>query len=248
MCKSSDKNEGGITIYGIRRNDIAPPALSNCTRIPFQEAAMSGPFTLAPLPWDEDALAPHISGRTISFHYGKHHKKYVDTLNELVAGTAYAQMTLDAVVRATADAAAGSKEKKIFDNAAQAWNHDFYWRSLTPKSNRPTGTLAAAIERDFGDRLADKLAEEGTAQFGSGWVWLVSKDGKLAVEKTHDAMTPMAKGATCLLCIDVWEHAYYLDYQNERPKYLKTVLDKIVNWDFAAQNLASTGSRPLAAE
>jgi superoxide dismutase, Fe-Mn family len=200
---------------------------------------MSGPFKLQPLPWNEDALAPTISARTIEFHYHKHHKTYVDTLNELVEGTRYADMPLEEVVRATAGKDT-EKEKKIFHNAGQVWNHDFYWRSLAPKSGEPTGALAKAIERDFGDvdSLVEKLAEAGKEQFGSGWAWLVSKRGKLSIEKTGNAGDPMAQGINCLLALDVWEHAYYLDYQNERPKYLEKVLAKLLNWEFAAENLA----------
>jgi superoxide dismutase, Fe-Mn family len=199
---------------------------------------MSGPFTLKSLPWNEDALEPVISARTIGFHYHKHHKTYVDTLNGLVEGTRYADMPLEEVVRATAGKDT-EKEKKIFHNAGQVWNHDFYWRSLAPKSGDPTGALAKAIERDFGDvkTLTEKLAEAGKEQFGSGWAWLVSKRGKLSIEKTGNAGDPMAQGINCLLALDVWEHAYYLDYQNERPKYLEKVLAKLLNWDFASENL-----------
>ena len=197
---------------------------------------MSAPFTLAPLPWDQAALEPVISAKTISFHYGKHHQTYVDTLNKLVDGTPYADKKLEEIVRDTAGAAA---DKKIFNNAAQVWNHDFYWRSLTPNKTEASGKLASAIARDFGGtaELVAKLAEAGKDQFGSGWAWLVSKDGKLSVEKTGNAETPMARGINCLLTVDVWEHAYYLDYQNARPKYLEAVLGKLLNWEFAAENL-----------
>jgi superoxide dismutase, Fe-Mn family len=200
---------------------------------------MTSPFTLAPLPWDETALEPTVSARTIGFHYHKHHKTYVETLNKLVQGTPFADAKLEDIVRKTAAARDGSDEKKIFNNAGQVWNHDFYWRSLTPRTVKPSGTLLHAIERDFGslDALTEKLATQGKEQFGSGWVWLVSKGGALSVEKTTNAATPMAQGVNCLLTLDVWEHAYYLDYQNERPKYLESVLKKIVNWDFAAENL-----------
>ena len=199
---------------------------------------MTGPFKLAPLPWEEAALAPTISANTISFHYHKHHQTYVDTLNKLVEKTKFADMKLEQIIQATAGAAE-EKEKKIFNNAAQVWNHDFYWRSLTPDKTEPSGKLASAIARDFGDvsTLIAQLAEAGKNQFGSGWAWLVSKDGKLGIEKTPNAQTPMAKGVNCLLTIDVWEHAYYLDYQNARPKYLESVLGKILNWDYAAENL-----------
>jgi len=199
---------------------------------------MSAPFKLAPLPYDPSALEPVISARTLSFHYGKHHQTYVDTLNKLVAGTPYADMTLEKIVAATAKAAAPA-DKKIFNNAAQIWNHDFYWHSLSPVKTAPTGKLASAIARDFGStaELIARLAEAGKDQFGSGWAWLVSKGGTLAVEKTGNAATPMSEGTNCLLTIDVWEHAYYLYYQNARPKYLEAVLEQLLNWNTAAANL-----------
>ena len=202
---------------------------------------MAAPFTLSPLPWDEAALEPVISKRTIGFHYHKHHHAYVETLNKLVKDTKYADMALQDVVRASFQAMdRDDAAKKIFNNAGQVWNHDFYWRSLTPKQEKPSGDLAKAIERDFGDtkELIAQLAEAGKTQFGSGWAWLVSKGGKLSVEKTANAVDPMAKGMNCLLTVDVWEHAYYLDYQNERPRYLESVLGKLLNWQYAAENLS----------
>ena len=204
---------------------------------------MSAPFTLAPLPWDEKALEPVISSNTISFHYHKHHKTYVDTLNTLVAGTKFADMPLEKIVAATAESD-DAKEKTIFNNAGQVWNHDFYWRSLSGAKTEASAKLHSAIARDFGstEDLIAKLVDAGKTQFGSGWAWLVSKDGKLAVEKTPNAMTPMAKGTNCLLTVDVWEHAYYLDYQNLRPKYLEAVLGKIINWNFASENLEKEGN------
>jgi Fe-Mn family superoxide dismutase len=210
------------------------------------EVSMTGPFSLAPLPWDEEALQPIIAANTIAFHYHKHHQTYVDTLNKLVAKTRFADMKLEEIIRATA---ADDKEKKIFNNAGQVWNHDFYWRSLTPSRTTPDGKLAGAIARDFGEvaSLIAALAEAGKDQFGSGWVWLVSQDGKLKVEKTPNAESPMARGVNCLLTIDVWEHAYYLDYQNARPKYLEAVLDRLINWDFASENLAKEGRAVRAA-
>ena len=209
---------------------------------------MASPFKQSPLPWAEDSLAPTISAETIQYHYHKHHAAYVKTLNELVEGTRFADMKLEEIVRATVNAKDGTEEKKIFNNAGQVWNHDFYWRSLTPKSHKPAGDLAKAIERDFGstDKLIEELAKAGKEQFGSGWAWLVSKEGKLAVDKTSNAIDPMAKGINCLLTVDVWEHAYYIDYRNERPKYLEAVLGKLLNWDFAAQNLAQE-SHPVRA-
>ena len=163
----------------------------------------------------------------------------MDTLNKLVEKTRYADMKLEEIVKATAGAS-DDKDKKIFNNAGQVWNHDFYWRSLTPARTEPGGKLASAIAASFGDTsaLIAELAEAGKNQFGSGWAWLVSADGKLKVEKTPNAENPMAKGVNCLLTVDVWEHAYYLDYQNARPKYLEAVLGKILNWEYAAENLA----------
>jgi Fe-Mn family superoxide dismutase len=199
---------------------------------------MTGSFNLAPLPFGDAALEPAISSRTLSFHYYKHHQAYVDTLNALVEKTKFADMKLEKIIQATVKPV-DEKERKIFDNAAQVWNHDFYWRSLSPAKTKPSGDLASAIARDFGSTasLIAQLAEAGKNQFGSGWAWLVSKYGKLSVEKTSNAMTPMAKAINCLLAIDVWEHAYYLDYQNARPKYLEAVLANILNWDHAAENL-----------
>jgi Fe-Mn family superoxide dismutase len=199
---------------------------------------MAGPFTLKPLPWAEEALAPTISARTISFHYRKHHKAYVEKLNKLVGGTRFADMPLEQVVRATANGK-DTNDKQIFNNAGQVWNHDFYWRSLAPEASRPGGKLQDCIARDFGgaEKLIEQLAEAGKTQFGSGWAWLCSQHGKLTVEKTPNAENPMAKGINCLLTLDVWEHAYYLDYQNERPRYLQEVLGKLLNWEFAAENL-----------
>lgn len=199
---------------------------------------MPAPFKLAPLPWREDALAPTISAHTIGFHYHKHHQAYVDMLNKLVEGTIYADLKLEQIVQKT-HGASDVKDRLIFNNAAQVWNHDFYWRSLSPAKTEPDAKLRSAIEAAFGstDKLVAQLADAGKTQFGSGWAWLVSKNGKLSVEKTPNAETPMAKGINCLLTVDVWEHAYYLDYQNARPKYLEAVLGQLLNWEFAAENL-----------
>jgi len=198
---------------------------------------MAKPFELSPLPYDESALAPAISARTVEFHYRKHHKTYVETLNKLVADTRYADMKLEQIVRTTA-ARQTEKDKKIFNNAGQVWNHDFYWRSLSPRPTEPSGRLLQAVERDFGnlDELLKQFTEAGRDQFGSGWAWLVSKGGKLSIAKTGNAVDPMADHVNCLLTVDVWEHAYYLDYQNKRAKYLEAALGKL-NWDFAAENL-----------
>lgn len=199
---------------------------------------MSGPFTLSPLPFEESALEPVISRKTLSFHYGKHHAAYVEKLNGLVKGTCYADMKLEDVVKETHHVKSGG-DKAIFNNAGQVWNHDFYWRSLSPNSAKPAGALKDAIDTYGGEKkLIEDIAAGGVAQFGSGWVWLTSENGAIRIEKTANAETPMARGVNCLVALDVWEHAYYLDYQNARAKYLNEVLARILNWDFAAENLA----------
>lgn len=195
------------------------------------------PHALLRLPYPEDALAPVISARTVALHHGKHHKGYVDKTNELIGGTEFEGQALERIVLATA----GKPEhKELFNNAAQAWNHAFYWRSLKPRGGgAPSGALAEKIESMGGlDALKKKLATAGVKQFGSGWVWLVSDGKGLSVVSTSNAEVPFTKGSTPLLTIDVWEHAYYVDYQNRRPDYLQAVIDKLINWDFAAENLA----------
>jgi len=193
---------------------------------------------LPPLPYAESALDPVISATTLGFHYGKHHKGYVDNLNKLVAGTEFAELTLEKIIAATA----GKVDKTaIFNNAAQAWNHTFYWRSLMPKGGgEPPAVLKQKIEASFGtlDACRKELATAATTQFGSGWAWLVLDGDKLKVVKTGNADSPLTKGMKPLLTIDVWEHAYYLDYQNRRADYVATVLDKLISWSFAAGNLA----------
>jgi len=189
------------------------------------------------LPYAENALAPTISSNTLSFHHGKHHKGYVDTLNKLIADTPYAEMSLEQIVRATA----GKADKvAIFNNAAQAWNHSFYWRSLTPNGGgEPPAAMKPLIEAAFGgtDDCKTALATAATKRFGSGWVWLVLEGGKLKVVDTGNADAPIAQGQKPLLTIDVWEHAYYLDYQNRRVDHVKAVLQELINWGFAAENL-----------
>jgi superoxide dismutase, Fe-Mn family len=203
-------------------------------------AQASGPFSLPPLPYPEDALAPVISAMTIGFHYGKHHRAYVDNLNKAVAGTDLTGQSLVDIVKATA---ADPARVAIFNNAAQDWNHTFYWNSMRPQGGGPpTGTIADHIKDSFGDytKFRQEFATAAVTQFGSGWAWLVQDhDKKLKVIKTANADTPMARGITCLLTCDVWEHAYYLDYQNRRPDYVNAWLDKLVNWDFAAHQLAA---------
>ena len=199
------------------------------------------PFTLPKLPYADDALAPVISANTISFHYGKHHATYVKVLNELIAGTAYEALSMEEiVVRSATDKDAAAK--KIFNNAAQSWNHEFYWHSMTPKGGAPTGKIKDALEKDFGglDAFKKAFTQAAVGQFGSGWAWLVKgKDGALKIETTSNADTPIAHGGTPLLVADVWEHAYYLDFQNRRPDHVTAWLDKLANWSFAEKNLAA---------
>jgi Fe-Mn family superoxide dismutase len=195
-------------------------------------------FTLPPLPFAEGALAPVISANTLGFHYGKHHKAYVDNLNNLVKGGEFEGQSLEAIIKATA----GKADKAgVFNNAAQVWNHTFYWNCLKPNGGgKPTGRIAQMIDSDLGgyDKFKADFAQTCVTQFGSGWGWLVAEGGKLKLVKTPNAENPMVKGQTALLTIDVWEHAYYLDYQNRRPDHVNAVIDKLLNWDFAAQNLA----------
>ena len=189
-------------------------------------------ITLPPLPWAEDALNPHISPETIQYHYGKHHNAYVVNLNKLIDGTPNANKSLEEIVK--------SSEGGVFNNAAQVWNHTFYWNSMKPQGGgKPTGALLEQINASFGsyEKLREELTAAATTQFGSGWAWLVKDGSKLAVKKTPNAETPLTTSAKPLLTIDVWEHAYYIDYRNLRPKYIETFFDHLVNWDFAAGNL-----------
>jgi len=194
-------------------------------------------FMLPPLPWAENALEPVISANTISFHYGKHHKTYVDNLNNLVKGTDYENASLEKIINETA----GKADKAgLFNNAAQIWNHTFYWNSMKPAGGgKPTGKLAEMIDTAFGgyDAFKKELATTTVSQFGSGWGWLVLDGGALKVVKTSNAEVPFTKGQKPLLTIDVWEHAYYLDQQNKRAAYVDAVIEKLLNWDFATQNL-----------
>jgi Fe-Mn family superoxide dismutase len=189
-------------------------------------------FTLPPLPYDKTALAPHISAETLEFHHGKHHKAYVDNLNKLIEGKPEASKSLEDIIK--------SSEGGVFNNSAQVWNHTFYWSSMKPSGGgQPTGELAQAITRDFGsyEKFAEEFSTAGATQFGSGWAWLVLDKGKLAVTKTPNADLPMKHGQKALLTMDVWEHAYYIDFRNARPKYIETFLKHLVNWDFALENL-----------
>lgn len=188
-------------------------------------------FELDPLPYAKDALAPHLSAETLSFHYEKHHQTYMTNLKNLLADKPEAGKSLEEIVK--------SSSGGVFNNAAQVWNHDFYWKSMKPGGGgEPAGKLAEAIRRDFGS-FADfraKFQDAAVKQFGSGWAWLVASGGKLEIVTTGNADTPVAKGQKCLLTCDVWEHAYYIDYRNLRAKYVETWLASLVNWDFAAGN------------
>lgn len=194
-------------------------------------------FTLPPLPYAKDALAPYINSTTLDFHYDKHHQTYLTNLNKLLEGNALANETLESVIQKSAGKA---DMVGIFNNAAQVWNHTFYWHSLKPGGGgKPTGPVAQRLDADFGsyDKFAEELKNAGLTQFGSGWAWLVLKDNKLQITKTGNADTPMVHGMQPLLTVDVWEHAYYLDYQNRRGDYLDAFIAHLINWDFVNANL-----------
>ena len=189
---------------------------------------------LPPLPYDKNALEPHISAETLEFHYGKHHQTYVTNLNNLIPGTEFENLSLEEIVKKSSGG--------IFNNAAQVWNHTFYWHSLSPAGGgEPTGALAEAIAKAFGsfEKFKEEFSKTAITTFGSGWAWLVKNaDGSLALVSTSNAATPLTTGQTPLLTIDVWEHAYYVDYRNLRPKYVEAFWS-LVNWDFAAKNFAA---------
>jgi Fe-Mn family superoxide dismutase len=191
---------------------------------------------LPPLPYAENALEPVISARTIGFHYGKHHQGYVDNLNKLVAGTKFADLSLEQII---ARSAGQPESTAVFNNAAQAWNHAFYWQSMSPSGGgHPPAALRQRIETSFGsvDGCRTELAKAAVSQFGSGWAWLVLDGDRIRVVGTANAEVPLTQGMKPLLVIDVWEHAYYLDHQNRRADYVQAVLDKLINWEFALQN------------
>jgi Fe-Mn family superoxide dismutase len=192
-------------------------------------------FTLPPLPYAKDALAPLISAETFDFHYGKHHQAYVTNLNKLLEGKPEATKSLEDIIK-------GAGEGGVFNNAAQVWNHTFYWHSMRPAGGAgPSGKLLEALNRDFGsvDAFKQQFKEAATTQFGSGWAWLVLDGAKLKVTKTANADLPMKHGQKALLTCDVWEHAYYIDFRNARPNYVDAFLNHLVNWDFAAKNLGA---------
>ncbi|MEH1831744.1 MAG: superoxide dismutase [Nostoc sp.] len=196
-------------------------------------------FVQEPLPFDKNALEPYgMKAETFEYHYGKHHKAYVDNLNKLTEGTELADKSLEEVIKISFK---DSSKAGIFNNAAQVWNHTFFWNSLKPAGGgAPTGEVAAKIDKDFGsfDKFKEEFSNAATTQFGSGWSWLIDDGGTLKVIKTPNAENPLAHGQKALLTLDVWEHAYYIDYRNARPAFIKNFLEQLVNWDFVAENLA----------
>ena len=202
----------------------------------FETSSIRG-WRLAPLPWAYDALEPHVSARTVELHYEKHHRGYLEKLREAIEGKPEAQLDLEELVRTSSG--------HVFNQAAQVWNHDFYWSCLAPDgARRPEGALRARIERDFGsfEACCRRLAEAAEAHFGSGYAWLAAgRDGRLRAFSTHDAENPLGGGLVPLLTLDVWEHAYYLDVQNERARYVGAVIEHLLDWDFAARNLGAAG-------
>ncbi|MBD1898110.1 superoxide dismutase [Trichocoleus sp. DQ-A3] len=197
-------------------------------------------FELPPLPYDQDALeSSGMSARTLEFHYGKHHAAYVNTLNNLVKDTELADKSLEEIIKATYKA---SDKAAVFNNAAQVWNHTFYWNGIKPNGGgNPSGELAEKINASFGslDKFKEEFKNAGGTQFGSGWAWLIKDGDTLKVTKSPNAENPIAYGQTPLLTMDVWEHAYYLDYQNSRPNFMQNFVDHLINWDFVAQNLTA---------
>lgn len=195
-------------------------------------------FELPPLPYDYDALTPFIGSDTLKFHHDKHHATYVNTLNNLTKDTDLANKSLEEVIKTTHN---DSSKTTIFNNAAQVWNHTFYWNCLKKDGGSPSGEIAEKINSSFGslDKFKEEFKNAGATQFGSGYAWLVLDNGELKVLKTLNAENPMVDNKTPLLTADVWEHAYYLDYQNRRPDYLQTFLDHLINWEFVAQNYAA---------
>jgi len=191
---------------------------------------------LPPLPFEKNALEPYITSLTLEYHYGKHHNAYVVNTNTLIKDTELDTLSLEEIILLTAN---DLTKTSLFNNAAQVWNHTFYWNSLKYGGGHPTGEIAKKIDADFGsyDNFTKALKEAALGQFGSGWAWLVLMDGKLSILKTSNADTPIARGIKPLLCIDVWEHAYYLDYKNARADYADTVIKNLLNWDFANRNL-----------
>ena len=198
-------------------------------------------FELPPLPYPKNALEPHTSAQTLDFHHGKHHQAYVTNLNNLVKGSPMENQSLEEIIKATAK---DSSKTGVFNNAAQVWNHTFFWNCMKPNGGgSPSGQVAQAIDSGCGsfDKFKEQFKTAATGQFGSGWAWLVTDGGQIKITATPNAINPLAEGQTALLTCDVWEHAYYLDYQNRRADFLKAVCDKLLNWDFALQNYQRAG-------
>jgi Fe-Mn family superoxide dismutase len=198
-------------------------------------------FTLNPLPFPKESLGPTMSARTLEHHHGKHHATYVKKLNELVAGSKFENTNLETIIRETARSE--GKEKKIFNNAAQVWNHDFFWESIAPNGGgTPPEPVLKRLEASFGslENFRDKFVQAAVDQFGSGWAWLVSRGGKLEIMTTHDADNPLTSNIHALWTCDVWEHAYYLDYQQERAAFVKAVVENVANWQFVGKRLAES--------
>uniref|UniRef100_A0A7S0YJF9 Superoxide dismutase n=2 Tax=Polytomella parva TaxID=51329 RepID=A0A7S0YJF9_9CHLO len=219
-----------------RRSLVARSPLTLAKRNMSAKAA----FDLKPPPYALDALEPHMSKETLDYHWGKHHRAYNDMLNKLVAGTALETKSLDEVVVASWN---NGNPTPVFNQAAQVWNHTFFWESMKPNGGGvPSGKLAEAIDRDFGsfDKFKDEFKNAGATQFGSGWAWLlVDREGKLSISKTPNAVNPITEGKTAVLTMDVWEHAYYIDYRNARPNYMGVFVEKLVNWDVVAERYAA---------
>lgn len=199
---------------------------------------------LPPLPYEPHELEPHVSADTLGFHHGKHHKAYVDRTNQLIAGTDLENADLETIIVRARE----KGEQTLLNQSGQVWNHSFFWRCMTPEKLQPEGQLAELIQRDFGglDAFKDAFKKEGVGHFASGWAWLVLKDGKLVVTSYHDGDSPVGRGVTPLLTCDVWEHAYYLDYQNDRGGFLDAFLNNLVNWKFAARQLEQASAQQSA--
>jgi len=231
MAAANAVQASASTIFG---SALAKPARRSAKGMPLGKFKIVAKFDLKPPPYELDALEPHISKATLEVHWGKHHRAYVDNLNKQVEGTDLEKLPLPDVIKTTY---ANGTPTAEFNNAGQAWNHEFYWEGMkNGGGGKPTGELLKAIETDFGsfEAFVDEFKKAGATQFGSGWAWLVY-DGKLKVNKTPNAVTPLVYGETPLLTMDVWEHAYYLDVQNRRPAYIDTFVDKLINWDVVAQ-------------
>ncbi|SJZ79315.1 superoxide dismutase, Fe-Mn family [Enhydrobacter aerosaccus] len=225
----------GLSRRSLLRSGVVAAVLAPVAMRSASAAALTQP----PLPFADTALAPTISAQTVQFHYGKHHAAYYANLNRMIPNTPYADLPLEQIVVKTGS---DPTQKALFNQAGQAWNHDFYWQVLKPGSgSQPSGKLAQALERDFGGfvKFKEAYAQRANAVFGSGWAWLIEDGGKLALMETSNADTPIAHGKRPLAVIDVWEHAYYLDYQNRRPDHVKAVLDNLMNWDFVRDRMTS---------